>query len=113
MEATTKRRPVRGLIWGVILGLGLALIAIGQGMAALGTWPPFLLVVAGIVLGVLWSTLGPAKSAAPAATTPAADQQAVPPPEAEQQAAPAPAADEEAASLPEADEEAASLPEAE
>lgn len=59
---TTKRRPVRGIIWGVILGLGLALISIGQGWAALGTWPPVLILLAGIVVGFLWSTFGPAKS---------------------------------------------------
>lgn len=64
MESTTERRPVRGVIWGVVLGLGLALIAIGQGLAALGTWPPFLILLAGIALGVLWSTVGPAKSEA-------------------------------------------------
>ncbi|MEM9655888.1 MAG: hypothetical protein AAGA65_27635 [Actinomycetota bacterium] len=65
---TTKRRPIRGLLWGLILGLGLALIAIGQGWAALGTWPPFLLFLLGPILGVAWSTVGPAKSA-PAAQT--------------------------------------------
>ena len=61
MTESTRRRPVRGLLWGLILGLGLALIAIGQGWAALGTWPPFLLVLLGIVLGVAWSTVGPAR----------------------------------------------------
>ena len=71
MEAT-KRRPIRGVIWGIIFGVGLALIAIGQGWAALGTWPPFLLFLAGIVIGVAWSTVGPAKggglSASPSAS---------------------------------------------
>lgn len=56
-----KRHPVRGAIWGVILGLGLALIAIGQSWAALGTWPPFVFLLAGIVIGIAWSTFGPAK----------------------------------------------------
>lgn len=63
MEAKTKRRPIRGIIWGIIFGLGLALVAIGQSWAALGTWPPFLLALAGIVIGGVWSTFGPAKGA--------------------------------------------------
>jgi hypothetical protein len=58
---STQRHPVRGAIWGVILGLGLALIAIGQSWAALGTWPPFVILLAGTVIGIVWSTFGPAK----------------------------------------------------
>lgn len=58
---TTKRKPVLGVLYGVVLGLGLMLVAIGQGWAALGTWPPFLILIVGIILGTLWSTFGPAK----------------------------------------------------
>jgi hypothetical protein len=72
-STTTKRHPIRGLLYGIVFGLGLALIAIGQKWAALGTWPPFLLLLVGIVVGTLWSTLGPAKSpkgTAPEGTAP-------------------------------------------
>ena len=62
MEPTTKRRPIRGLLYGLVLGIGLTLIVVGQGIAALGTWPPFLVLVGGTVFGVLWSTMGPAKA---------------------------------------------------
>lgn len=62
MEATTKRRPIRGLLYGLLLGLGATLFVVGQGIAALGTWPPFLVLVGGVVVGVLWSTMGPAKA---------------------------------------------------
>ncbi|MEM8708844.1 MAG: hypothetical protein AAGE98_20440 [Actinomycetota bacterium] len=62
MEPTTKRRPIRGLLYGLVLGLGLALLVVGQGIAALGTWPPFLVLIGGTVFGVLWSTMGPAKA---------------------------------------------------
>lgn len=58
---TTKRKPVLGVLYGVVLGLGLMLLAIGQGWAALGTWPPFLILIGGTILGTLWSTFGPAK----------------------------------------------------
>ncbi|MEM9466026.1 MAG: hypothetical protein AAGA90_11670 [Actinomycetota bacterium] len=58
----TKRKPIRGFLYGVVLGLGLMMIVVGQGIAALGTWPPFLVLLAGIVIGTLWSTYGPAKA---------------------------------------------------
>lgn len=73
MVPTTRRRPVRGLLWGLILGLGLALTAIGQGWTALGTWPPFLLVLIGMVIGVAWSTVGPARDGS--STGPAVDRE--------------------------------------
>ena len=60
-EQITKRHPIRGFIWGIFFGLGLALIAIGQGYAALGTLPPLILVIVGIVVGTLWGIYAPAK----------------------------------------------------
>ena len=70
----TKRHPIRGFLYGIVFGLGLAFIAVGQSWAALGTWPPFLLLIAGVVIGTLWSTFGPAKGpkVAPAAAAPMA-----------------------------------------
>ena len=61
VEQVTKRHPIRGFIWGILFGLGLALIAIGQGYAALGTLPPFILVIVGIVVGTVWGLVAPAK----------------------------------------------------
>lgn len=58
---TVKRRPIRGLLYGLVLGIGLMMIVVGQGIAALGTWPPFLVLLAGIAFGTAWSTIGPAK----------------------------------------------------
>lgn len=62
METITKRRPIRGFLYGIFLGLGLMLVVVGQGIAALGTWPPFIVLIGGIVAGTLWSTYGPAKA---------------------------------------------------
>lgn len=61
METITKRHPIRGFLYGILLGLGLMLLVVGQGIAALGTWPPFIVLLAGIVIGTLWGTFGPAK----------------------------------------------------
>jgi hypothetical protein len=57
----TKRHPIRGFIYGIFFGLGLAFLAIGQGWAALGTLPPVILVIIGIIVGTLWGRFAPAK----------------------------------------------------
>lgn len=67
-ETMTKRHPIRGLLWGIPLGLGIALVAVGQSWAALGTLTPVILFVVGLVLGTLWGMFGPAK--APKGTPP-------------------------------------------
>jgi TM2 domain-containing membrane protein YozV len=60
-NTTTKKHPIRGFLYGIFFGLGLALIAVGQGWAALGTRPPIVILVVGIIIGTLWSMFGPAK----------------------------------------------------
>ena len=62
-ETVIKRHPIRGLLWGILFGLGIALVAVGQGWAALGTAPPFILFLVGLVVGTLWGMFGPAKAA--------------------------------------------------
>lgn len=58
---TVKRHPIRGFLYGIPFGLGLAMIAVGQKWAALGTWPPFIIFLVGIAISMVWSTFGPAK----------------------------------------------------
>lgn len=62
MDTTTKRHPIRGFLYGIFFGLGLALIVVGQGIAALGTWPPVIVFVVGLIAATLWSIYGPAKA---------------------------------------------------
>ncbi len=62
MDTVTKRHPIRAFLYGIPFGLGLALIVVGQGIAALGTWPPFIVFIVGIVAATLWGTYGPAKA---------------------------------------------------
>ncbi len=59
---TTKKHPIRGFLYGIPFGLGLAMIAIGQKWAALGTWPPFIIFVIGVLASMAWGMFGPAKA---------------------------------------------------
>ena len=56
-----KRHPIRGAIFGLVFGLGVALFLIGQKIVAFGTLPPVLVIVGGLVLGLLWGLFAPAK----------------------------------------------------
>ena len=88
VETVRKRHPIRGGLYGILLGLGLMFIFVGQSWAALGTWPPVLLFVGGIVFGVLWGFFAPPKKPkgeppppTPAATSAAAEPERPSPPE--------------------------------
>ena len=64
MSATSgnvKKRPVRGGVWGLIAGIGLALLLIAYNVIALGTLTPYLVIALMVVVGVAWGSLGPAK----------------------------------------------------
>lgn len=62
---TISRHPIRGALFGLLIGLGAALILIGEQVIALGTVTSIFVVVAGIALGLLWSVFGPAKGPKP------------------------------------------------
>jgi hypothetical protein len=61
MDTTTKRHPIRGFLYGIFFGLGFVLSVVGQGMAALGTWPPLIVFVIGVLAATLWAIAGPVK----------------------------------------------------
>lgn len=50
-----KRRPIMGLFFGLLLGLGLGLMAIIYGIYFAGPMTPWLLVGLGVVVGLLMS----------------------------------------------------------
>lgn len=58
---TIERHLIRGALWGIPLGLGLTMMLIGQKVISIGTWPPVLTVLLGIVLGIAWSWFAPPK----------------------------------------------------
>lgn len=57
-----EKRPLRGALWGLLLGVGVTLLLIAYNVVALGTLPPYVVVVVGILAGIAWGTLGPAKA---------------------------------------------------
>lgn len=58
-----RRHPIRGVLYGILLGLGLALFAVGQRLVAFGEPLLIVILLAGVLIGVLWSTLGPPREA--------------------------------------------------
>lgn len=50
-----KRHPIMGLVFGLLLGLGLGLMAIIYGVYIAGPLTPWLLVGLGVVIGLLMS----------------------------------------------------------
>ena len=87
MTATTRRRhPIRGALFGLLLGVGMAFVAVGRTIVTLDSLVPIVLVVVGVVIGIVWSTYGPAKQPkGPAPTQPdaAKEPEAAPDPEPE------------------------------
>ncbi len=59
--STMVRHPIRGGVYGFVLGLGLALMAIGRKIVDLDSVIPVILVVLGIGIGVAWAMFAPAK----------------------------------------------------
>ncbi|MGH9134196.1 MAG: hypothetical protein ACRDZZ_09690, partial [Ilumatobacteraceae bacterium] len=56
-----KPHPIRGILWGLLLGIGAAAMAILLKIIPLELLWAIIVVAAGVVIGILWSTLGPAK----------------------------------------------------
>jgi hypothetical protein len=53
MIQVKKRHPIRGLFFGLLLGVGLGILAILYGWYWVGQYTPFALIVVGIVIGLL------------------------------------------------------------
>ena len=56
-----KAHPIRGILWGLLMGLGATVVAILLKIIPLDLVWAVLVLAGGILLGILWSTLGPAK----------------------------------------------------
>jgi len=60
-EQVLKRHPVRGGIWGIPTGLGLALLAVNSQIVSLSITTLVVGAFVGIAIGALWASFGPAK----------------------------------------------------
>ncbi len=59
---TIVRHPIRGALYGLMLGLGGAMwLTLAGVINLLDIVPTVIVVVAGIVIGILWSMFAPAK----------------------------------------------------
>ncbi len=62
--STITRHPIRAAIYGLLLGFSVAVYLILFAVIAFGDWVPLIIVlVAGIVVGILWAYVAPAKGA--------------------------------------------------
>jgi hypothetical protein len=55
MIQVKKRHPVMGLFFGLLLGIGLGLMAIIYGIYFAGPMTPWILVILGVVIGLVMS----------------------------------------------------------
>lgn len=64
--ATRTRRPIRGALSGLVMGLGVLILLFIYSAAAFASIVPFILILlACIAVGVLVSLFAPARSSAP------------------------------------------------
>ncbi len=56
-----KRHPVRGLIWGFVLGIGIAIYLVIFAVIAFGTLTPFVVIGLTTIAGGLWGLFAPPK----------------------------------------------------
>lgn len=63
-ELAKTTHPIRGVLWGIVFGLGLVIVTIVTKVISLSLVPAVVVLVIGIALGTLWSLFGPAKAPA-------------------------------------------------
>jgi hypothetical protein len=59
------RHLVRGVIWGLVTGFGLAIVLSAFSVIAIGTLTPIVVIVLVAILGGAWAWFAPPKGAAP------------------------------------------------
>lgn len=66
-----KMHPIRGVIGGILFGLGLGLVLASLGVIAFGSTALLIVMALGFVAVVLWSTVGPVRGGNDAPQEPA------------------------------------------
>jgi hypothetical protein len=62
VSAARRHHPVRGFVGGLLIGLGVALLLFLYGKIAFGTLTPYVIILAGVLLGLVWTYLAPARN---------------------------------------------------
>ena len=61
-----RRRPIIGLVGGLVLGVGVALILVFTSLAILGTYTVIFITIVGGALGLIWAYMAPPRRVPPA-----------------------------------------------
>ena len=59
--AELRRHPIRGLLWGLMMGIGLTLVLVVTKVISLDLTMMIVVTAIAMLVAVLWSTVGPAK----------------------------------------------------
>ena len=76
-ETVVRKHPIRGLLWGLMFGIGLTLVLVFTTVISLDLTTMIIVAAVGTVIGVLWGMFGPAK--APKGPAPAPHRDPEPP----------------------------------
>ena len=71
-ESVVVRHPLRGLLWGVVFGTGLAFSLVFSTIIVFALEPVVITIAIGTVAGLLWSVLGPPRTPKSPPSEPAA-----------------------------------------
>ena len=60
-QLVKKTHPIRGILWGLMMGLGLSIVLVLTKVIPLALGPMLIVLVLGTAAGTVWSIFGPAK----------------------------------------------------
>ena len=61
-ESVVIRHPIRGLLWGLVFGIGLAFALVFSTIIVFARQPVVITIAIGTLAGLLWSVLGPPRT---------------------------------------------------
>ena len=61
-ELVVVRHPIRGLLWGLVFGIGLAFVLVFSTIIVFARIPVVITITVGTLAGLLWSVLGPPRT---------------------------------------------------
>jgi len=61
-ESVVIRHPIRGLLWGLVFGIGLAFALVFSTIIVFARQPVAITIAIGTVAGLVWGVLGPPRT---------------------------------------------------